>query len=192
MADRVVIAARPRLVVGKKVALLRRQGILPANVFGKGLDSLSLELDAREFGRTIKGSNVRHLFDLSIEGEASPRPVVIRGMMRKGGTGEPTHIDFYQVDVTRPINATVPLVLTGTAPAVHDLAGVLFQALDTIHIRCLPLAIPEAIYVDAGKLVSFDITVTVADILPVPNVELLPDPSVVIASVAPPRVRLDA
>ncbi len=191
MADRVVIAAKPRVVIGKKVALLRRAGILPANVFGKGLESVALELDARDFGRTVKGANVRHLFDLQVEGEPKPRPVVIRAMMRKGGTGEPTHIDFYQVDITRPINATVPLVLTGTAPAVHDLAGVLFQALDTIHIRCLPLAIPEAIYADAGKLVSFDVTVTVADVVPVPDVELLPDPSVVIASVAPPRIRVE-
>jgi large subunit ribosomal protein L25 len=192
MAERVTIAAEPRAILGKKVSLLRRQGRLPANVFGKGLQSLAIDLDAREFGRTIKSQGVRSLLDLAVAGEPAPRPVVLRAVTRRGGTGEPIHVDFYQVDTTRPISATVPLRLVGEAPAVRDLAGTLLQSIDTVHIRCFPLAIPEAIEVDLGKLVGFDVHITVADAVLPEGVELLTDTSVVIASVAVPRIRLDA
>ena len=191
MAERATIAAAPRTVLGKKVATLRREGRLPGNVFGKGLPSLAIELDAREFGRTIKASGVRSLYDLAINGESTPRPVVLRAVTRKGGTGDPIHVDFYQVDTTKPIFATVPLRLTGEAPAVRDLAGVLVQSLDVIHIRCFPLAIPEFIEVAASKLVGFDVSVIVGDAVLPPGVELVTDAAVVVASVAAPRIRLE-
>ncbi|MFN0147752.1 MAG: 50S ribosomal protein L25 [Dehalococcoidia bacterium] len=191
MAERLTIPAEQRTVIGKKVATLRRAGRLPANVFGKGLASVAIELDAREFGRTIKAAGVRSLFDLAIQGEPMVRPVVLRGVTRKGGTGDPIHVDFYQVDTTKPISATVPLRLIGEAPAVRDLAGVLIQSLDVVHIRCYPLAIPEAIEVDAGKLISFDVSVVVGDAVLPPGVELVTDPAVVVASVAAPRIRLE-
>ena len=191
MAERITIPAQPRSITGKKVAVLRRQGRLPANVYGKGLDSLAVELDAREFGRTLKTTSARSLFDLKIEGEAKPRPVVLRGISRRGGTGEPIHIDFYQVDTTRPIHATVSLHLTGESPAVRDLAGTLIQNLESVNIRCYPLSIPEVLEVDAGRLVSFDISLTVADLVPPEGVEILTDPAIVIATVAAPRLRLD-
>ncbi len=191
MAERLTIAAQTRSVIGKKVAVLRRQGRLPANVYGKGLESLAVDLDAREFGRTIKSTSARSLFDLKIEGEAAARPVVLRGISRKGGTGEPIHIDFYQVDTKKPIHATVNLRLTGEAPAVRDLAGTLIHNLESVNVRCFPLAIPEIIEVDAGKLVNFDVSITVGDLQAPEGVEILNDPSIVIATVVAPRLRLD-
>ena len=107
MAERVVIKAAPRTVLGKTVARLRREGRLPANVYGKGIDSQAVDLDAREFSRTIRQSGLRAMIQLSVDGEASPRYVILRGMTRKGGTGDPIHIDFFQVDPEQPIQANV-------------------------------------------------------------------------------------
>jgi len=188
MADRAVIEAAPRTVLGKKVKRLRRVGRLPANVFGRGIASTAVEVDAREFGHTIKSAGLRHMYELRVAGESSARYVIIRGLSRAGGTGDPIHVDFLQVDPERPITANVPLKVVGEAPAVKDLAGKLQQFIETVSIRCKPLAIPEAVEADAGALKSFTSTITIGNITPPPGVELLNDPSLVVASVEPPRV----
>jgi large subunit ribosomal protein L25 len=191
MPDRVTISAEPREVLGKGVSKLRRQGILPANVFGKGIPSTAIELDRREFVRVIKGHGVRVLFDLNVAGEGAARPVVLRNISRIGGVGDPIHVDFYQVDPNQPIQTSVQVRLLGEAPAVRDLAGTLLHSLETVAIRCKPLAIPEALEVSLLKLTSFDVSVTVGDITAPEGVEIVTDPSIVIATVAPPRLRLE-
>jgi large subunit ribosomal protein L25 len=189
MAERVTIKAAPRAVLGKKVKQLRRQGRLPGNVYGRGLQSRAIDIDAREFARTIKSAGLRAMIELTIDGEKDPRYVILRGMSRSGGTGEPIHIDFFQVDPSVPIQANVPIRLVGEAPAVRDLAGTLLPGLDVVAVRCLPLAIPDSMPVDLSGLNSFDLTLTVADVVPVEGVEILTDPAIVIATVNPPRIR---
>jgi large subunit ribosomal protein L25 len=190
MAERVVIKAAPRTVLGKKVARLRREGRVPANVYGRGIDSQAVDLDAREFGRTIKSAGLRAMIQLDIEGEKSPRYVILRGIERKGGTGEPVHIDFFQVDPEKPIQANVPLRLIGESPAVRDLAGTLQTGIDVVSVRCKPLDIPDNIEVDLSPLKGFDVSLTVGDIKPAGGVEILTDPSVVVATVNAPRIRV--
>jgi large subunit ribosomal protein L25 len=151
MAERLVIAAAPRTVVGKSVAKLRRNGILPANVYGRGIESRSIEIDAREFGRNVKAAGLRGMFELNVTGETDPRYVIIRGMMRKGGTGDPIHVDFFQVDPTRPIQANVPVRLVGEAPAVRDLAGRCSRAGPDFG-HCLPRPSRTRSEADAGLL----------------------------------------
>ncbi|MGE5596900.1 MAG: 50S ribosomal protein L25 [Hyphomicrobiales bacterium] len=192
MAERITIAATPRKILGKQVKQLRRQGRLPGNVYGKGLVSVAIDIDAREFQRTLRSHGVRGMFELAIEGEAKPRYVIVRGMTRFGGTGDPLHVDFFQVDPNKPIQANVPLRLVGEAPAVRDLAGTLLASLDVLSVRCLPLDIPEAIEADVAMLKNFDVSMTVGDITPPPNVEILNDPSITVATVTPPRIRLEA
>jgi large subunit ribosomal protein L25 len=189
MAERIALAARPRAVLGKGVRHLRREGILPANVYGKGVESRALQLDAREVQRVLKSHGSRSLFDLSIEGESASRPVLIRALSRKGGMGDVHHIDFYQVDPRRPITTTVALHFTGEAPAVKDLAGTLVITAETVHVRCLPLAIPDGIEADISKLVGFDVSLTVGDLAAPEGVEILTDPAVTLATVMAPRLR---
>lgn len=188
MSDRVIVKAAPRTVLGKKVAGLRRQGRLPANVYGKGLPSQAVELDGREFGRTIRAAGLRAMIQLEIEGEKSPRYVILRGIERKGGMGEPIHVDFFQVDPDQPIHANVPLRLVGEAPAVRDLAGVLLTGLDVVAVRCKPLDIPDSFEVDLAPLTSFDVSLTVADAKVPPGVEILTDTTIVVATVNAPRI----
>lgn len=190
MADRATIHAQPRAVLGKKVRFLRREGILPANVFGRGLESAAVQIDAREFLRIVRGAGVRTMFELQIEGEGSPRYVLIRSLARSGGTGNLIHADFYQVDLQRPIQTNVGLIVTGEAPAVRDLAGTLLTMIESVSVRCLPLDIPESIAVDVSMLRGFDITLTVADLAVPEGVEILTDPSVPVATVNAPRLRL--
>jgi large subunit ribosomal protein L25 len=191
MADRAVIQAVPRTVLGKQVKQLRRQGRLPGNVYGKGLESRAIDIDSREFSRNIKATGVRSMFELKIEGESKARYVILRGLSRVGGTGEPQHVDFFQVDPNRPIHANVPVRLVGDAPAVRDLAGTLLASLELIAVRCLPLAIPDTIELDVTPLKSFDVSLTVGDITAPEGVEILTDPHIVVATVTPPRLRVE-
>jgi len=190
MADRATIHAQPRAVLGKKVRTLRREGILPANVFGRGLESTAVQVDSREFTRIVRAAGVRTMFELQVEGEASPRYVLIRSLSRSGGTGSLIHADFYQVDLQRPIQTNVGLTFAGEAPAVRDLAGTLLTMIESVSVRCLPLDIPDTLSVDLGQLRSFDITLTVGDLEIPDGVELLTDPSVPVATVNAPRLRL--
>lgn len=191
MADRAVIVAAPRTILGKKVKQLRLSGRLPANVYGKGLVSTAIDIDSREFARNIKATGLRSMFELNVDGEGKPRYVIIRAMSRQGGMGEPLHVDFLQVDPNQPIIANAPLHIVGDSPAVLDLAGTLIQSLDIVSVRCLPLAIPDSIPIDAALLKNFESSVTVADAQVPEGVEILTDPSTVVASVVPPRLRLD-
>lgn len=185
------LSASPRSVLGKKVKQLRREGVLPANVFGKGLESKAIQLDNREFVRIVRSSGIRSLFKLAIAGEPEARYVFVKALQRQGGMGQPIHVDFYQLDLTKPIDTNVTLHLTGSAPAVTDLAGTLMSSSNSLLVRAMPLEIPDALEADLRALVSFDSRLTVADVKPVPGVQILTDPDVVIASVQPPRLRLD-
>ncbi|MGD9932766.1 MAG: 50S ribosomal protein L25 [Dehalococcoidia bacterium] len=190
MADRVSIPARRREVLGKKVRHIRREGRLPANIFGKGLESVAVELDAHGFAEILKRSGARPLFDIALEGEAAARPVVIRSISRRGGTGPVHHVDFYQVDTRRPIVTSVPLQIVGESPAVRDLAGTLVTQIDTVSVRCLPLDIPDVILADVSRVVSFDVTLTVGDLVVPEGVEIVTDASVPVATALAPRLRL--
>lgn len=185
------IVAEPRSVLGKKVKRLRREGVLPGNVFGKGLESKALQMDAREFLRTVRAAGVRTMFKLTLNDESSPRYVFIRGLMREGGMGAPRHVDFYQVDLDQPIETTVPLKLTGVAPAVRDLAGVLVANVERLKVRTLPLNIPDHVEADLDSLRAFDAVVTAESVKMPDGVELVDSPDLVLATVSPPRLRLE-
>ena len=191
MPDRVTLSATNRTVLGKKVRRLRREGVLPANVYGRGVDSTAIQLDGRDFRRAIRQAGIRSMFELAIEGEPQSRHVLVRGLDREGGTGDPIHVDFYQVDLNNPIQTTIAIRLTGVAPAVTDLGGTLLQNLETVAIRCLPLDIPEAIELDVSSLESFELSLNVGDLNVPAGVEVLVASDIGVATVDAPRLLIE-
>ena len=191
MPDRLTLSAANRTVLGKKVKRLRREGLLPANVYGRGVESTAIQLDGRDFRRAIREAGIRSMFELAIEGEGESRHVLVRALDREGGTGDPIHVDFYQVDLNRPIQTTTAIRLTGTAPAVSDLGGTLLQNLETVAIRCLPLDIPEAIELDVSSLETFELSLNVGDLDVPEGVEVLVASDVGVATVDAPRLTIE-
>ena len=191
MPDRVTLSATNRTVLGKKVRRLRREGVLPANVYGRGVDSTAIQLDGRDFRRAIRQAGIRSMFELAIEGEPESRHVLVRGLDREGGTGDPIHVDFYQVDLNNPIQTTIAIRLIGVAPAVTDLGGTLLQNLETVAIRCLPLDIPEAIELDVSALESFELSLNVGDLNVPVGVEVLVASDIGVATVDAPRLLIE-
>src|SRR5690606_21941128 len=123
---------------------------------GRNLDSLAVQLDMRSFVQAVKQSGVRSMFEVAVAGESEPRYVIIRGLDRRGGFGDPLHVDFYQVDLRRPVQTTVPVTLVGESAAVKDLGGTLLQNVEFVSVECLPLDIPAAIEADVSVIDSFD------------------------------------
>ncbi len=182
------IQAVHRNVLGKKVKRLREEGVLPGNIYGRGLPSIAIQIDSRDFRKVVLSVGIRSMFQLLLEGESDPRHVLVRQLARSGGTGDPIHVDFYQVDLDRPIQTTVSINLIGIAPAVSDLAGTLLQHLETVQVRCLPLNIPSSFEVDVSSLNTFEDSIKITDVDFPEGVEILISEDMSIAGVQPPRV----
>lgn len=178
----------PRVVTGKKVKTLRRQGIVPAHLYGRGTESLALQAPASSITTLLRTAERNTIIDLRINGEGESRPVMLRGVQRDPVTDELVHIDFFQISLTERIHADVQLILTGEAPAVHIFSGVLLQNLDRLTVEALPTEIPGHIDVDVSDLDTLDSAIHVRDIEIPPNVLLLSDPDQVVAKVSPPRL----
>lgn len=191
MADMDTYAVSPRPLIGKRVSTLRREGILPANIFGRGLESVSVQMPYRIAREMLIAHGKDNLVQVQIEGEAAPRPVVVRNFQRHPVTREVLHLDFYQVDLTRPIQGTVPVRLTGEAPAVHVFQALLLTGADSIHVEALPADLPEHIEVSVDTMTQQDSVITVADLDIPAGVRVLTDPETMVARIGRGRVRVE-
>ena len=186
MSDRPTLAAASRTVTGKKVAKLRKEGRLPAVVYGHSSASTNLSLDDHEFDllrRHVGGST---LVDLSVDGKKAV-PVLLQGIQPHPVTRRALHVDLLAVRMSEAMTLDVALVGTGHAPAV-ELGGTVMHPVETVKIRALPADLPESIHFDLAALTAFDSTITVADLVAPKGVTILTDETEVIARVAPPRV----
>jgi large subunit ribosomal protein L25 len=178
----------PRTLIGKAVKKLRRVGTIPANIYGRGLESTAVQLPFAT-ARTLLNEHGRNvLIEVQIEGEARARPVVIRDIEREPVSGALQHIDFYQVDLARMIQADVAVVLVGEPTAVSVLGGVLVHGNETVRVEALPTNMPEHLEVSVVHLAEFDQQVTVVELVVPTGVTVLTDGDVVLAHIARPRV----
>jgi len=188
MAD-IELSVKPRRVLGKKVAALRRQGVTPANVYGRNLESKAVEVETVVLTHLLRSAGRNVIIDLHIEGEGSPRPVMLRAVQREPATSRLLHVDFYQVSLTQKMRTEVPLILVGEAPAVAEFGGILLQSLDSITVEALPGDIPAHVEVDVSTLARIDDAVHVRE-LPIDptKVYVMTDAEQVVAKVAAPRL----
>jgi len=182
----------PRSVVGKNVARLRREGVLPANIYGRGIESVAVEMPWRQARDMLIAHGTDSLIQLSVEGEPATRPVVVRTYQRHPVTREVLHLDFYQVDLNRTIEAAVPIHITGEAPAVHTYQGILLTGADSIQIEALPTDLPDFLEVSIEGLEELDTQVTVADLVAPAGVRILTDSETILARITRPRVATEA
>ena len=187
MAD-LQLSVDVRTVTGKKVKSLRRQGILPAHLYGRGTDSQSLQAPIQQIVELLKTAGRNAIIDLTINGEGEARPVVLRGVARNPFTDELYHVDFFQVSLTEKLRADVPLVLVGEAPAVMVHNGVLLQNLDRLAIEALPTDVPPKIEVDVSGLEELEAGIFVRDLNVPSNVDVLAAPDLLVAKVEPPKI----
>ncbi len=184
--EKLVIQASPRNSVGKKVKALRRAGKLPAVLYGHGLDTQSLELNAHDFNKIYESAGQNTILDLKIEGGDSFN-VLIHDISRDAVSDQLLHADLYRVKMDEEIRTNVPLHFTGESTAVFQDGGSLLTNLEELEIETLPAKLPANIEVDISVLDDFEKTITVADIKAPEGVEILNEQDELIAKVEPPR-----
>ena len=184
---RASLAAEHRDIVGKKVALLRRAGRLPAVVYGHGVDSTSISVSAHEFEQLRRHTGPNALVDLSIDGKKA-RPVLVSTIQVHPVDRRTLHVDLFLVRMTEELTVDVPLVATGESPAVALQGGTLLHPSESVRIRALPDHLPQSIEYSVETLTDFDTTIHVRDLSIPDDVTLLTDGDEIIAKVQAPRV----
>ena len=184
---RATLAAEHRDVIGKKVARLRSAGRLPAVVYGHGVDSDSISIDAHEFELLRRHSGPNALVDLSLDGKKA-RPVLVSSVQVHPVNRRTLHVDLFLVRMTEELTVDVPLVAIGESPAVTLQGGTLLHPIESVRIRALPDHLPQSIEDSIEGLTDFDTTIHVRDLKVPGDVTLLTDGDEIIAKVQAPRV----
>lgn len=162
--DRLSLHAEERIILGKKVKNLRKDGKLPGHVFGKGLETEHVSVDGKTFLQIFKEAGETGVIDLKI-GAEKVRPVMVRGIQYNPVSGDPVHIDFYQVNLTQKVKVPVPLVLIGDQPESVKLGEtIVLQTLNEVQVEALPTDLVENIEVDITSLKNIDDAITVGQL----------------------------
>jgi large subunit ribosomal protein L25 len=182
--EQIELKTQKREVLGKKVKSLRREGLVPAVLYGHETDSISLQVEERELNRVLAQAGEHRLIALRIGRARKPQMALTRDVQWDVITGRPLHVDFYAVVMTEKITTAVPLVLVGEAPAADRAGVILLQGLDEVEIECLPGDLIETIEVDVGELEEVDQAISIGDLQLPPTVDILTDPEEIVARVA--------
>jgi len=176
-----------REVRGKKVRFLRRGGLIPCNIYGHGIESQPVQVEARKLGQIIARAGGTDLIALKMESSDTPGMVLIRDVQRNPMTGEPIHVDFYQVNMSEKLKADVPLVFTGAAPAMKLKNVSLLHAMTAIQVEALPDDLPHNIEVDISSLTLPEQSIHVKDLTVSSKITILADPDQMLIKVAEVR-----
>ncbi len=169
--DKVVLKAARRPVIGKQVRAMRREGELPAVLYGRHIDPTPITLDFRETSRSLAQLLPSALLTIELEGEQ--HTVLVREKQRNVLTGSLIHIDFQALSMKETLRTSVMVEFVGDSPAVKDYNAVLVYALETMEVECLPADLPERIVVNVSGLKRIGDSVQVKDITPPENVTIL-------------------
>lgn len=156
------MTAEPRTVLGKKVARLRHEGKLPANIYGHGVASTAITLDEHDFGLLYRHLLPTTVIDLQVDGQT--HPVLLAKATSHAATGAIIHVEFKQVNLLEKATATVSIVGTGESELVARNDAILLQSLDTVEVSALPDELPSTIEVDLSRLTDFEAAIHVKDL----------------------------
>lgn len=199
------LSAKVRSVTGHHNEKIRKQGLVPAVLYGHKVKNLSLTVDAHQFEKVYQETGESALIKLKISGlqkkensskkravsGQKERVVLIYEVARQPVSGQPIHVDFYQVKMNEPIKIEVPLAFVGESAAVKALDGVLIKSIQSLEIEALPANLPHQIEVNISSLKTFDDNIHIKDLkLPI-GVKTGARPDEVIASVIPPRTKAE-
>jgi large subunit ribosomal protein L25 len=180
MATRPKLKAEARKITGKAVKKLRREGILPANVYGKDIKSQSLQLPLSEFQPIYKEVGETGLVDLLVGDQTIP---VLIHSIHQDYRGIPIHADFFKVNLKEKVRADIGLEFIGEPKAVVDKIGLLEEIHKEVEVEALPTDLPEHIEVNVEHLANIDDQITVADLKAPEGVEILSDPNQVLVKI---------
>ncbi|MEX2007530.1 MAG: 50S ribosomal protein L25, partial [Candidatus Levyibacteriota bacterium] len=169
-----------RSVLGKKVKKLRRDGIIPGNVYGKDINSQAVQVGKKEFDAVFKEAGETGLVDLKLDSQIIP---VLIHNIATDYRNNVLHADFFKVNLKEKIKTEVPIEFIGEPKAETDKTGLLMPIMSVIEIEALPEELPESIQVNVEHLAQVDEQITVADLKAPAGVTIITDPGQVVVKV---------
>lgn len=175
------LTVEKRKVVGKKVKKLRKEGLFPANIYGKGVKSLSVQVPYKDFEKVYKEAGVTGIVDVEVG--ADVRPSLIHNVQQDYYNHKLLHADFFQVNLKEKVKTMVKIVTIGEPKAVSEKLGLLLQPLSEVEIEALPTDLPDKIEVNVEPLTQVNAQITVSEIKAPTGVAILTDASQVVAKI---------
>lgn len=176
--EKVILVATRRSVSGKQVKALRRQGLIPAVMYGHNLDPIAISLETHTTTLTLNGQSSSTIVTIDLEGQQ--HAALVREKQVDYLKNRLLHIDFQIVSLTEKITTNVSITMNGTSPAVRDLNAVLVHNLNSVEVEALPSDLPEHLTIDISNLKNIGDAVYVRDLVAPSGVEILTDPDEVI------------
>jgi len=164
------------------VGALRRAGKLPAVLYGHGIESTPVMLDAHEAALKLSHLTSSSLMMIDLDGKEYP--ALVREKQRDYLKNRLLHVDFQVISMTEKVTAKVGIELTGTAPAVKEFSAVIVTVLNELEVECMPQDLPERVTVDISGLTEVGTAIHVRDVVISDQVKILDDPAetIVVAS----------
>lgn len=188
MSETLSLQATPREKTGRKGAgVVRGEGLIPAVLYGHGIENQSLSVEATAFERVFAAAGESTLISLTVGDGAEAVQVLVHDVQRDPLSYRITHVDLYQVNMKEEIRAEVELNFVGIAPAVKNLGGILIKNITHVEVRCLPANLPHDIEVDISVLATFQDSIRVSDLSVGEGVSIEHEATDTVASVSEPR-----
>ncbi len=160
--DKVTLKAEKRNVFGRKVGRLRKLGVIPASVYGKKIESESIQINLADFEKAFKETGETGVLELRVNG--SKKPVLIHHIQHDPITEGVLHIDFLQVNLKEKVSAEIPIDLIGESPVEKQGLGTVVKYMDEVEVEALPTDLPEKFEIDVGSLTEVDQAVYLKDL----------------------------
>jgi large subunit ribosomal protein L25 len=176
------LTAQKRDILGKKITSLRKQGMIPAELYGHGVKNIHLTLDAKAFRKAYKEAGESTVVTLVVGKEK--HPALIHDIQRDALSESVAHVDFYEVRMDEKIATDVQLEFVGESPAVKEFGGIVNKSMSTVKVEALPGDLPHSLRVDLSLLTQLNQSIYVKDLAVPKGVKVLVDAETAIASVS--------
>lgn len=179
------LKAEERDVFGKKLKLARKEGKLPAVLYGRGKKTTPLFIDLKEFKKIWKEAGETTIIKIKNE------DAIIQDVAIDPAKNEPIHADFYVVEMDKLITAEIPLVFEGVSPAEKELGGILVKVMHEVEVEALPRNLPRDFKIDISKLAALGDQLTIKDINAPADVKILAKKDEVVALIETPKEEIE-
>jgi large subunit ribosomal protein L25 len=177
--EKVVLNATKRDVIGKQVKALRREGKLPAVIYGRHTEPVNINLDAHSASLALAKVTGSSLVTVNVDG--TEYPALVRERQRDYIKNRLLHVDFLAVSMTELLRTNVNVHFSGVSLAVKDFNAVLVKNLEQLEVECLPTDLPERIEVDISAMTKPGEGIRVRDVQISDKVRILNDPDTMVA-----------
>jgi len=161
-SQKITLDVSPRKVFGKKLNQIRKEGILPANIFGTNFKSVSISVPMKDFIKTYRAARGTSVIYIKLEKEEIP--VLIKKVQKHPIHNLVLHVDFKKIDLKQKVETEVPIKVNGISIAVTQKGGVLLTQTNKLLVVALPQDIPQEIIVDISKITEIGQEIKVSDL----------------------------